>query len=117
MQTLHDRPTHHAFSPVQTREAAVRPAYNAVEYGERARTDRLMHAIMAGMPRPFFRPEACAAADDPHQPARVYAPAAVRIVKDAAPGDAEIIAAGRTHTITAEAALHPGDRSDPAERA
>ena len=57
-----------------------------------------------------------AAQDDPGRPPRVYAPASARVVKEPLPWDAEILTSGRSHTITAEAALHPGDRSDPAER-
>ena len=42
-------------------------------------------------------------------------PAAARVPKDPAWYDAEILESGSHHEITAEAARHPGDRSDPGE--
>jgi len=52
----------------------------------------------------------------PHEAPRTYAPAAVRIRKDPAPWDAEVIASALRNVITAESAMHPGDRSHPDER-
>ena len=52
----------------------------------------------------------------PHQAPRTYAPAAVRVRKDPAPWDAEVIASALRNVITSESEMHPGDCSDPSER-
>ena len=52
----------------------------------------------------------------PHEAPRTYAPAAVRIRKDPAPWDAEVIASALRNVVTAESAMHPGDASHPTER-
>ena len=103
------------FQPYVPSDPYARSVLNRAEYGEDAQTEQFVHALLVGLPRPLTRLEKVAAADDPGHSHRVYAPASVRVVKDPPAWDAEIIEAGRRHTITAEAALHPGDRSDPAE--
>ena len=103
------------FQPETPRDPYARSVLNSSEYGEDAQTEQMVHALLAGMPRPLTRSERQAAEEGADHTHRVYAPASARVAKDPPAWDAEIIEAGRHHTITAEAALHPGDRSDPAE--
>jgi hypothetical protein len=88
---------------------------NVADHGEDARREQFFRNLMIGTPRPLTMSERWASAEDPGTAPRVYAPAWERVRKPAMPWDAEILEAGRSHTITAEAALHPGDRSDPGE--
>jgi hypothetical protein len=97
------------------RDPYARSVLNRAEHGEDFEREQYFHKLMLGMPRPLTIDEQWAAAEDPGVAPRVYAPAWERVSKQPTPWDAEILASGRTHTITAEAALHPGDRSDPAE--
>ena len=92
-----------------------RSVLNVAEHGEDAERENYVHDLMNSLPRPLTLVEKWAASDDPGLPRRVYAPASSRVPKEPLPADAEVLAAGRRHMITAEAALHPGDRSDPAE--
>lgn len=92
-----------------------RSVLNSAEYGEDVQREQLLHALLVGLPRPLTWSEKQAALEDPGRPPRVYAPASARVPKEPLPWDAEILASGRLHTIPAEAAQHPGDRSDPAE--
>lgn len=85
------------------------------EQGEDKARTGFMHNLMSGFSRPLSWAERYLAANDPGNPARVYAPAAKRVHKRALPWDEEILREGRSHTITAESARHPGDSSDPAE--
>ena len=92
-----------------------RSVLNIAEHGEDSERERVVHDLMVMLPRPLSGLEKSAAAHDPGLPHRVYAPASARVSKQPLPCDAELMAAGLLHTITAESALHPGDRSDPAE--
>jgi hypothetical protein len=92
-----------------------RSVLNAAEHGEDAQREELVHALLVGLPRPLTVPEKWAASEDHTRAPRVYAPASARVPKQPLPWDAELLAAGRLHTITAESAKHPGDRSDPSE--
>jgi hypothetical protein len=102
-------------TPVEPRDPYERSVLNHAEYGEDFQREQYFRNLMVGMPRRLTVVERWAAEEDPGVAPRVYAPAWERVSKPPLPWDAEILAAGRTHTITAEAALHPGDRSDPAE--
>lgn len=102
-------------SPNEPRDPYERSVLNHAEYGEDFLREQYFRNLMVGTPRSLTVVEKLAAAEDPGVAPRVYAPAWERVSKQALPWDAEILAAGRAHTITAEAALHPGDRSDPAE--
>ena len=115
MRTLDDVYLGGPLQPVTPQDPFVRSVLNSAEYGEDAQTEQYVHALLAGLPRPLTLREKRATAHDAGVPRRVYAPASARVPKFPPPWDAEIIEAGRRHTITAEAALHPGDRSDPAE--
>jgi hypothetical protein len=97
------------------RDPYARTVLNRAELGKDAHRMQFFNNLMVGTPRPLTIDERWAAAEDPGVAPRVYAPAWERVSKQPTPWDAEILASGRTHTITAEAALHPGDRSDPAE--
>jgi hypothetical protein len=100
---------------VVPRDPYAHSVVNAAEYGKDTHRMRYFHDLMAGTPQQITTIEPLDAANDPTQAPRVYAPAWERIQKQAMPWDAEVLAAGRSHTITAESALHPGDRSHPAE--
>lgn len=102
-------------SPPPPRDPYERSVLNAAEHGEDAGREELVHDLMAGTSRPLTILEKWAAAHDPGLPPRVYAPASVRVPKEPMPWDAAVIEEGLHHTIPAEAALHPGDRSDPSE--
>jgi len=93
----------------------VRSVLNEAEHGEDLQRERYVHDLMVGVPRPLSLVERGAADDDPGRPPRVYAPAAERVPKEPLPWDAELLEECGRHTITAEAAQHPGDRSDPGE--
>jgi len=92
-----------------------RSVLNEAEHGEDILRERVFHELMVCTPRPLTILERWAAADDPGLAPRVYAPAWERVPKQPLPCDAEVIAEGRRHTITAESSRHPGDRSDPGE--
>lgn len=102
-------------SPPALRDPYERSVLNAAEHGEDAGREELVHQLMAGTSRPLNMVEKWAAAHDPGLPRRVYAPASARVPKQPTPWDAEVMEHGLHHTITADAALHPGDRSDPRE--
>jgi hypothetical protein len=116
MRTLHDVYSEGPFAPVEPHDPFEHSVLNSAEYGEDVQREQLLHALLAGLPRPLTYREQRAAETDPGPPPRVYAPASARVSKEPLPGDAEILEEGRHHTITSEAARHPGDRSDPAER-
>lgn len=65
--------------------------------------------------RPLTHDEKEAAEHDAGRPARTYAPAEARVAKPPAPGDAKLIEEGLNAPVSADAAAHPGDRSDPSE--
>jgi len=92
-----------------------RSVLNEAEHGEDILRERVFHELMVSTQRPLSLEERGAAADDPGRAPRVYAPAWERVPKQPLPGDAEVIAEGRRHTITAESSRHPGDSSDPGE--
>jgi len=104
-----------ALTPLMPRDPYARSVHNAAELGKNPQRMQFFNDLMVGRPRPLTVAEQWAAEEDSGVAPRVYAPAWERVAKQALPWDAEILAAGRAHTITAEAALHPGDRSDPAE--
>jgi hypothetical protein len=115
MRTLYDVYVDGPIQPVLPHDPFARSVLNSAEYGEDAQTEQMVHALLAGFPRPLTYQEKRAATQDTGRRPRVYAPAAARVPKDPAWYDAEILEAGRRHEITAEALLHPGDRSDPGE--
>ena len=116
MRTLHDVYSEGPFAPVEPHDPFAHSVLNSAEYGEDVQRGQLLHALLAGLPRPLTYRERRAAASDPGLAPRVYAPASARVPKRPLPADAAILEAGRHHAITAEAARHPGDCSDPAER-
>ena len=65
--------------------------------------------------RPLTDDEEDAAEHDPGRPPRTYAPASERVPKPPAPGHERLIEEGLQKPVSPEAALHPGDRSDPRE--
>jgi hypothetical protein len=101
--------------PVTPYDPFERSVLNDAEHGEDALRERYLHDLMVALPRPLTVVERCAADDDPGRAPRVYAPAWERVPKEPLPWDAELLEACGRHTITAEAAQHPGDRSDPGE--
>ena len=116
MRTPYDFYAEGPFAPVIPRDPFERSVLNSAEHGEDVQREQLLHALLMGLSQPLSIQESRSATGDPGLPPRVYAPASARVAKEPLPWDAEILAEGRRHTITAEAALHPGDRSDPAER-
>ncbi len=115
MRTLYDAYAEGLIPPVTPLAPCQRSVLNSAEQVEDVQREQLLHALLLGLPRPLSTRSKRAAAEDPGLPPRVYAPASARVAKEPLPWDAEVLAAGRLHTVTAEAALHPGDRSDPAE--
>jgi hypothetical protein len=101
--------------PVMPYDPFERSVLNEAEHGEDALRERYFHDLMGGIPRPLSTLERCAATEDSGRAPRVYAPAWERVPKEPLPWDAELLAECGRHTITAESALHPGDRSDPGE--
>jgi len=102
-------------TPKEPYDPYERSVLNHAEYGEDFQREQYLHTLLMTLPRALTFSERRAAAQDPGVPPRVYAPAALRISKLPLPCDAEIIEEGRRHTVTDEAARHPGDRSDPSE--
>jgi hypothetical protein len=101
--------------PSEPHDPYERSVLNHAEYGEDLQRERYVHTLLTALPRPLTLRERRAAVGDQGVPPRVYAPAALRVSKLPHPWDAEILEEGRRHTVTAEAALHPGDCSDPGE--
>jgi hypothetical protein len=116
MRSSYDFHAEGPFAPITPDDPFQRSVLNSAEHSEDVQSKQLLHALLLGLPRPPSQRERQAATDDLGAPPRVYAPASARVPKKPLPCDAEILAEGRHHTITAESALHPGDRSDPAER-
>ena len=106
---------HAPLEPILPYDPFERSVLNTAELGEDILRERYLHDLMVGSPRPLSVAERSAATDDPGRPPRVYAPAWDRVAREPLPCDAELMAECRRHTITAESARHPGDRSDPAE--
>jgi hypothetical protein len=101
--------------PILPYDPFERSVLNDAELGEDARREGYFHDLMGGGSRPLSVTERGAAAADPGRAPRVYAPAWERVSKEPLPWDAELMTECKRHTVTGEAALHPGDRSDPGE--
>jgi hypothetical protein len=85
---------------------------------ERGKDDErgdVVDTLMNTPARPLTHDEKEAAEDDPGRPPRVYAPASERVPKPPAPGHEQLIEEGLHKPVSADAAAHAGDRSDPRE--
>ena len=85
------------------------------ERGEDEGREAVTNAEMAGLDRPLTDDEEEAARRDPGRQPRTFAPSSERVQKAPAPGDERLVEAGEDQPVSAEAAQHPGDRSDPSE--
>jgi hypothetical protein len=103
------------FRPVAPRDPGVDTVLDETERGEDPARGDYVHEEMAGSDRPLTDDEKDAARHDPGRQPRTYAPASERVPKSPNPGDARIIEQGKDQPPSPEAAMHPGDRSDPSE--
>ena len=85
------------------------------ERGEDEARDEYVDTLAHAPARPLTDDEEDATEHDPGRPARTYAPASARVPKEPLPGDDRLIHAGEGEPPSPDAALHPGDSSDPSE--
>ena len=103
------------FQPVVPRDPGEETVLDETERGQDPARGEYVDAEMAGLERPLTDEEKDAAKHDPGRQPRTYAPASERVARAPTPGDAKLIEQGKDQPRSAEAAMHPGDRSDPSE--
>ena len=103
------------FPPETPRDPNARTVVDDSERGEDELREDAMHSLTNQPSRPLTGDEKDAAEHDAGRDKRTYAPASARVTKPPAPGDDRLIEEGLHEAPSADAALHPGDRSDPSE--
>jgi hypothetical protein len=101
--------------PPEPRDPNAGTVLHESERGQDEERENFMNSEMAGQDRPLTDDEKDAAKGDPGERHRTFAPASERVQKPASSGDAELLEAGSHRQRDPEAALHPGDHSDPSE--
>jgi hypothetical protein len=93
-------------------------AESVLDQNERGKDDLRGDAVdtlLTEPARPLTDDEKDAAEHDPGRAPRTFAPASERVPVEPIPGHDTLIEEGLNRPISPEAAMHPGDRSDPRE--
>jgi len=101
--------------PPEPRDKYAESVLDESERGEDEVREDFEHAEAAGLDRPLTSDEKDAAKHDAGRRPRTYAPASERVAKAPNPSDERLVEEGEHLSPSADAVLHPGDRSDPSE--
>jgi hypothetical protein len=101
--------------PPAPRDPNAATVLDPTERGEDPMRGDIVDTLTTEPARPLTQDEKDAAEDDPGRPPRTFAPASERVPKDPAPGHEDVVLGAIDQPVSAEAAAHPGDRSDPRE--
>ena len=103
------------FPPPAPRDPNAGTVLDESERGKDDLRGDVVDTLSTAPAHPLTDDEKDAAENDPGRAPRVYAPASERVPKPPAPGHERLIEEGLNKPVSPEAAMHPGDRSDPRE--